>query len=57
MLKVIDGDKAALNAARPLPQYTAASVREKLMMEWTHYSNAIESNTLIRGLLNRACLP
>jgi Fic/DOC family len=47
MLKTIDADKAALDAARPFPQYTAASLREKLMLEWTYHSNAIEGNTLM----------
>lgn len=35
-----------LDAARPLPPYTVASVREKLVLEWTYHSNAIEGNTL-----------
>jgi len=46
LLRVIDAGKAALDAARPLPQYTAASLRETLMLEWTYHSNAIEGNTL-----------
>jgi hypothetical protein len=44
MLKTIDADKATLDAARP--RYTFASLREKLMLEWTYHSNAIEGNTL-----------
>lgn len=46
LLKTIDADKALLDAARPLPQHTVASLREKLMLEWTYHSNAIEGNTL-----------
>jgi Fic family protein len=46
LLEMIDADKAALDAARPLPSHTAASLREKLMLEWTYHSNAIEGNTL-----------
>jgi Fic family protein len=47
MLKTIDAGNAALDAARPFPQYTAVSVREKLMLEWTYHSNAVEGNTLM----------
>jgi len=46
LLQVIDADKATLDAARPLPAHTLASLREKLMLEWTYHSNAIEGNTL-----------
>ncbi|AOI72483.1 Fic family protein [Burkholderia ubonensis] len=46
LLNTIDADKAALDAARPLPQHTVASLREKLLLEWTYHSNAIEGNTL-----------
>ncbi|WP_080427254.1 Fic family protein [Burkholderia ubonensis] len=46
LLKAIDADKATLDAARPLPQHTIASLREKLLLEWTYHSNAIEGNTL-----------
>jgi Fic family protein len=46
LLKTIDADKAILDAARPLPQYTVASLREKLALEWTYHSNGIEGNTL-----------
>lgn len=46
LLTAIDDDKATLDAARPLPPYTVASLREKLMLEWTYHSNAIEGNTL-----------
>ncbi|KVU43427.1 cell filamentation protein Fic [Burkholderia ubonensis] len=46
LLNTIDADKATLDAARPLPTHTVASLREKLMLEWTYHSNAIEGNTL-----------
>ncbi len=46
LLNTIDADKATLDAARPLPPHTMASLREKLMLEWTYHSNAIEGNTL-----------
>ncbi|MCG5075474.1 Fic family protein [Paraburkholderia tagetis] len=46
LLAAIDADKAKLDAARPLPPHTLASLREKLMLEWTYHSNAIEGNTL-----------
>ncbi|WP_347557680.1 Fic family protein [Robbsia sp. KACC 23696] len=46
LLKSIVESKAVLDAARPLPQHTLASLREKWMLEWTYHSNAIEGNTL-----------
>lgn len=46
MFQQIDKKKAALDAKRPLPQYTAQSLREKLSLEWTYNSNAIEGSTL-----------
>lgn len=46
LLNTIDDEKAALDAARPLPPHTVASLREKLLLEWTYHSNAIEGNTL-----------
>jgi Fic family protein len=45
-LQLLDADKAKLDAARPLPPHTLASLREKLALEWTYHSNAIEGNTL-----------
>lgn len=33
LLNTIDADKATLDAARPLPQHTVASLREKLLLE------------------------
>lgn len=46
LLEAVDANKAKLDAARPLPPHTLASLREKLMLEWTYHSNAIEGNTL-----------
>jgi len=46
LLGAIDGDKAKLDEARPLPKHSLATLREKLALEWTYHSNAIEGNTL-----------
>ena len=45
-LALIDEYKAKLEAARPLPKNTVASLREKIALDWTYHSNAIEGNTL-----------
>ncbi|MDR0479828.1 MAG: Fic family protein [Burkholderiaceae bacterium] len=42
----LDQMKARLDAARPLPEETLASLRAHLALEWTYHSNAIEGNTL-----------
>lgn len=46
MFEQIDQKKALLDEKRPLPNYTLKSLREKLLLEWTYHSNAIEGNTL-----------
>lgn len=46
LLGAVDEAKARLDAARPLPPHTVASLRDKLALEWTYHSNAIEGNTL-----------
>ena len=46
MFSQIDQKKALLDAKRPLPKYTLKSLEEKLLLEWTYNSNAIEGNTL-----------
>lgn len=46
LFESINKKKAQLDAARPLPKYTLKSLREKLFLEWTYNSNAIEGNTL-----------
>lgn len=46
LLAAIDGDKAKLDTARPLPLHALESLRDALMLEWTYSSNAIAGNTL-----------
>lgn len=46
MFERINQKKALLDTKRPLPEYTVRSLREKLLLEWTYHSNAIEGNTL-----------
>ncbi|MDE0119816.1 MAG: HsdR family type I site-specific deoxyribonuclease [Bdellovibrionales bacterium] len=44
--KTIDEKKAQLDKLRPFPQNTLKSLQEKIALEWTYNSNAIEGNTL-----------
>ena len=44
--KIIDEKKAQLDKLRPFPQHTLKSLQEKISLEWTYNSNAIEGNTL-----------
>ena len=46
MFKDIDDKKVILDSKRPLPEHAAKSIREKLLLDWTYNSNAIEGNTL-----------
>ncbi|TCI57385.1 Fic family protein [Exiguobacterium sp. SH1S21] len=46
MFERITIKKIELDQKRPLPVYTLRSLREKLFLEWTYNSNAIEGNTL-----------
>jgi len=46
LLLSVDKFKAELDACRPLPPLTVASLRRKLSLNWTYNSNAIEGNTL-----------
>ncbi|RSL29972.1 Fic family protein [Salibacterium salarium] len=46
MFEHINQKKERLDAHRPLPKYTVKSLREKLLLEWTYNTNAIEGNTL-----------
>ena len=46
MLNDIFKKKEQLDAARPLPKHTLRTLQEKLFLEWTYHSNAIEGNTL-----------
>lgn len=45
-LEIIVMKKLKLEALRPLPKYTLKKMREKLLLEWSYNSNAIEGNTL-----------
>lgn len=46
MLETINEKKKQLDDLRPLPKYTLKSLQEKLLLEWTYNTNAIEGNTL-----------
>jgi len=46
LLSRIHKKKEQLDAARPLPTHTVRTLQEKLFLEWTYNSNAIEGNTL-----------
>jgi Fic family protein len=46
MFTAIDEKKEQLDQKRPLPKHTLNSLREKMLLEWTYHSNAIEGNTL-----------
>ncbi|MBG9810100.1 cell division protein Fic [Bacillus endophyticus] len=46
MFEQINMKKDKLDTLRPLPKYTLKSLREKLLLEWTYNTNAIEGNTL-----------
>ncbi len=43
---LIDSLKEKIDKQRPLPKETIKSLNEKLLVEWTYNSNAIEGNTL-----------
>ena len=44
--KIIDEKKAQLDELRPFPQNVLKNLQEKIALEWTYHSNAIEGNTL-----------
>lgn len=46
MFQSLDEKKKQLDEKRPLPAFTLKSLKEKLLLEWTFHSNAIEGNTL-----------
>ena len=46
MFETINEKKRRLEIKRPFPKYTLKSLREKLLLEWTYHTNAIEGNTL-----------
>lgn len=44
--KKIDEKKARLDSLRPIPPEILRNLKEKLSLDWTYHSNAIEGNTL-----------
>lgn len=46
LLNQIDAKKVMIDSKKPFPLHTLASLREKLLVEWTYHSNANEGNTL-----------
>ncbi|TCK92662.1 Fic/DOC family protein [Natranaerovirga hydrolytica] len=46
MFELIDEKKKEIGRKRPLSTNTVKSIREKLNLDWTYNSNAIEGNTL-----------
>ena len=46
MFKEIDAKKIKLDSKNPLSECAAKGIREKLLLDWTYNSNAIEGNTL-----------
>ncbi len=44
--ETLDKKKKLLDEHRPLPKHTLQSLQEKVLVEWTYNSNAIEGNTL-----------
>lgn len=44
--RIIDSLKEAIDKHRPFSKALANSLQEKLIVEWTYHSNAIEGNTL-----------
>lgn len=46
LLSNIGQAKAKIDSVRPLPPYTVKSLHDKLALDWTYHSNAIEGNTL-----------
>jgi hypothetical protein len=43
-MKTIDALKNQLDALRPIPPRIAKNLQEKLIVDWTYHSNAIEGN-------------
>lgn len=46
MFDLLDNKKKVLDLKRPLSPNTVKSIRDKLLLDWTYNSNAIEGNTL-----------
>lgn len=45
-LEWAQAEKSRLDTLRPLSPHSIASLRDKILLEWTYHSNAIEGNTL-----------
>lgn len=45
-LDILSQKKEKLDSLRPLPENSIKSLKEKLILDWTYHSNAIEGNTL-----------
>ena len=46
LFEKINQKKTELDKQRPLPSHTLKSLKEKVFLDWTYHSNAIEGNTL-----------
>lgn len=49
LLNEIDALQAKINAQKPLHAALWATIQEKLRIEWTYDSNALEGSTLTKG--------
>lgn len=49
LLHEIDGQKAALDALRPIREDRLHRILQKLRLEWNYHSNAMEGNSLTLG--------
>ncbi len=49
LLKKTEGLKAEIECYRPFAEDIWETIQEKLRLDWTYNSNAIEGNTLTRG--------
>ncbi|MGH7451556.1 MAG: Fic family protein [bacterium] len=49
LLEEIDTIQAKINAQKPLQEAIWATIQEKLRIEWTYDSNALEGSTLTKG--------
>lgn len=49
LFEAIDAAQAKVNAQKPLQTAIWATIQEKLRIEWTYDSNALEGSTLTRG--------
>ncbi|MGH7496640.1 MAG: Fic family protein [bacterium] len=49
LMNEIDAKQAEINAQKPLHEAIWATIQEKLRIEWTYGSNALEGSTLTKG--------